>query len=503
MAKDDAVLSIGARTDKGQKELAKFEQSEEKVIRKTKKMNKTAHKTGVAHQQATSGLLKFAGGIASIGVAASITRRQLEEVNRVRREAAEFGKEAALTGEVLTQLAAGDPRRLAELKGAARTTFAEGGARTLEDAQQTQFALVSAGFEDQRKFFSDLFGIVKDLRPFIEATSTLTEALGRQEVGTAEQVTSKALAASAFTKFEADKLIQATAEGAQQAKGLNITDEKLLAATTVLSKVVKSPETAGVQMKALLTVLTKKGGFEQLDIKESVEKITERGLSGKQLEKFLGNVRAASAFKALRDNMDQVETVLSAINKGQQENLARQVITSRNQDIDFATARKTRATENQALLATRKIGLSQQIAETQITKEFADAMLAGQNELTASFDRTVSKGALSVLGPDIFTTLFGNFQAAQGMRQIDPRFETLGEFVGGLGGREVGVGGGGAFGIGPTLQIGGNEAILSTMKENAEANKETAAALKMIAEKGNSVQGLQTGTRPIRNVNSE
>lgn len=231
----------------------------------------------------------FITEIAGIASAAGLAIKALEEMQRVREEAAQDQRSSEKGLSALKQLAGGKQENFEKLLEEAKQTYQEGGAKDLNDAAQTTFMLHSIGAGDQRQFFSQLShsGAVSNPEQLARSAQTLRTAMGGDKTGDFRTLTSEAFAAAENSPFSVEHVLQATAQSGQGARALGLGVPEMMAGTSLLSQASGSAEMAGTQMAALMKALRKigagkTGGGEDTGIDQSIDEV----LGGAEKEKL-------------------------------------------------------------------------------------------------------------------------------------------------------------------------------------------------------------------------
>jgi hypothetical protein len=214
--------------------------------------------------QAAQSLIHFAGELIGITTAATGVIKVLEEMRKVKEEAAQEARQSEMGMGSLAQLTT-DPKRYKQLVAGAKEMFAQGGASSLDDAAKTVFALESAGLFEQRDIFTQLKsqGVVSDTANLARATKTIMASMGEEETGTARQVISKAFAAGQYAPSYAQDLLPAAARAGTKAKAAGVSDEELLAATAMAAEASGSAELGGTRIASMLKAMGRLGAYAE------------------------------------------------------------------------------------------------------------------------------------------------------------------------------------------------------------------------------------------------
>lgn len=344
-----------------------------KMIDKLKATTKASKKAGAKQikafgPSALSALGGYAAGLGTIAAALGVAKKLLGDVAEKSKSAFEGFKPAESSFSKLAQLAAGSQDKFLKLTQASREVFREGGARNLEEAGKVVFELESAGALDERAFFSRLAGI-EDVAPLVKAAGVLRSAVGAKETGSFQDITSKAIAASTpVTGVSAAQILEGSARGAATASLLGLSDEELLAATSVVSQSTGSAELGGTQVNALLTALVKKGISAEFpkgtELEVIIKDIKQRGLSDQGLIQLFGRIEAFKAFSVLAADPQRFSLRKTAVEEAQESGLAQKTIAIAESDPVVSKIRDERISAAQELLSREKQGLLRAEVET-------------------------------------------------------------------------------------------------------------------------------------------
>ena len=211
-----------------------------------------------------------------------------------------------------------------KLQNAARRLRLSGAVESLGEGADTVFALQSANLltPDAEALFLQLGArqVVPDLGKFARAIRTQLAAFGRAETGDAVQIASKAFAASAFSPASVEELLEAAALPGGTARALGISDEEVLAATSLLATSTGSANIGATALRSFLSSTAQSEEFEGLGIFERVRLLASKNLSVSDLLKSpskggLGRKEAVRAFTDLQSQLGQSGAVLQAINR--------------------------------------------------------------------------------------------------------------------------------------------------------------------------------------------
>lgn len=280
---------------------------------------------------------------ASLAAAVGFAKEAFDEMSEASERAAGSRREAEGGISSLAELAGGDRQRMAELAGEAREIYREGGAKSLDEAGKLAFQLESAGAMGERQFFSRLQGI-DDPVEMARAAGVMRSAMGEAEAGSFQAIVSKGLAAAGpVPGVTAAQMLQGAAAAAPNARALEISDEELMAATSIVAQSSGSASQAGTQVRALLQAVTTRGIGEQFKgqgLESMVEAIRGQGMGEADLIKYLGSSEAYAAYSQLRP--EAYRERLEVVRRGQRENLAGRTIEAAEAIPEVRLARQER-----------------------------------------------------------------------------------------------------------------------------------------------------------------
>jgi hypothetical protein len=228
---------------------------------------RAVHQVQGSHQQAfgpeaLSALKNFAAGFMPAISAAELLRHTLEEVAKLKSEAAQRDRSAEMSEGSLAEVAGGDPERFKALVNQSRGIAASAGMERNQAAALT-FAAASAGALDQVGTFAQLKGqgIVNDPEQLMRATQTIQTAMGAGQTGDLRAITSRLLAAGEHSPQKIAQLGPAAALAGVNAQTAGVNVDELLAAVAVESKATGDASIAGTMQKSLQKTLSAlKGG---------------------------------------------------------------------------------------------------------------------------------------------------------------------------------------------------------------------------------------------------
>lgn len=280
-------------------------------------------------------LRSFALQFASVSFAIGQATQAFQFFAAERERARQASLQARAGYGELGQLAAtaDDPAAAyAAMLAEARNIRAVGAADNQQEAAGILFSMISAGLDERDRQFAVSLrstGVLNDIGGTATAYAALVKALGREEVGSFEEVISKALAASSAAPALASEIPQAATRAGGSARALGINDEFLLAATAILASKTGTAAEGGTQLAAFLKGIEKKAigvdpTLEGLSGLEIVQRLASGDQSRATLANLLGDRQEGiEGFRTLRDNLPELVALIQKIEKAQQEQLAR------------------------------------------------------------------------------------------------------------------------------------------------------------------------------------
>lgn len=294
-----------------------------------------------AEQEATVGpgpvskVMALAASYLSVQQAIALGTQALRENAAEREKAAQQAIRSRAGLGSLSQLAANEGNTPAERKAAnarliaeARGMVASGAAADENEAGALLFQLAGAGLNERDRSFAAnvrAAGTLTNVGGAAEAYSALRRSLGESEVGTFREFLSKSLKAAGPAPGSFEQLPIAAAASGGSAKALGVSDEFLLAATTILGQQAGSIDEGGTQLAAFLKQVEQSGlknikGVDGLEIVERIASLPEsqQGFGG-----VLGDrAEAVQAFRTLRDNRGDLAALMAGVAGAQGQDLA-------------------------------------------------------------------------------------------------------------------------------------------------------------------------------------
>lgn len=285
------------------REVAKLKEELREVVRAGKEAGRETEggmrKSTAATDEGVKSIALYAAGFAAITAGARAAKAAIQEMDQARAEAAQRMRESEMGLGSLGQLALGDPQRERQLIEQAKQMYVGGGGPNLDTVARTLFAIESAQLntEENRRLFTGLYGPIQDIPTLARGAATISAAMGTEETGSLRQILSKGAAASAYAPATIPELLEATALPAATGGMLKLSDEEILAATTVMSKILGVGQ-GGTAMRSLTTSLLREAGFKDLTLPDAIKKIGGMGFTDEQLTSFLGE-EATAALEAV------------------------------------------------------------------------------------------------------------------------------------------------------------------------------------------------------------
>ena len=318
------------------------------------KYGRTLERAGTAgartFQSAGRFAASFAAQFASVNAIVGAAFSALKEFGAEQQRLADEALQSRSGLGSLSQLAAtaSDPK--AEFRGLlaeARAIVGRGAAENEDEAGQLLFSLVSAGLSRRDRDFAVKLrsaGTLSNIGGLATAYSAMTKAFGAEEVGSFEDFTSKALAASSVAPSLANEIPQAATRAAGSARALGLSDEFLKSATAIEAAITGDAGTGGTLIAAFLAALEKEQlpgikGKSGIEIVEYLSTLREeqQGIGG-----VLGaRAEAVAGYRNLRDNLDLLRQLQSEVEAAQANGLAATAIdlTSTDEGLRAAQSR--------------------------------------------------------------------------------------------------------------------------------------------------------------------
>lgn len=330
-----------------------------------------------AEQDAAAGpgpaarIMMMAASYLSVQQAISLGTQALRENAAEREKAAQQAIRSRAGLGSLSQLAANEGNTPAERRAAnarliaeARGMVAKGAAVDENEAGALLFQLAGAGLNERDRGFAANIraaGTLTNVGGAAEAYSALKTSLGESEVGTFREFMSKSLKAAGPAPGSFEQLPIAAAQSGGSAKALGVSDEFLLAATTILGKSSGSIEEGGTQLAAFLRQTEKSGmrGIEGVGGMALIDRIASLPESKQGLGGVLGDrSEAVQAFRTLRDNRAELQALMAGVSAAQGSDLAGEAAGLPDTDKQLRAAGVRVRAEGEAQVA-RTMGLSE------------------------------------------------------------------------------------------------------------------------------------------------
>lgn len=257
----------------------------------------------------------FAAGFFSLSTAVGMVTSALQKMSQARNDASQRLSDAFPDLGELAQLAENPDALIAN----ARHIFRSGGAPTLGQAAQLEFALQSAGEADFRETAIGIgrTGLFGDVPRLMESAGAVRAAFTEKESGDFEAIISKGLGGGSIATGKVDQLLFGVSRASATAAQLGLSDEEAIAATSALSVPLGSSEVAGTFLNSLLTSLAEQGGFEGQSLKQMLAKVSSQKMDFPQLKEAFGRTEAIKALDVLTRNGDLYDQALSQVNEAQ------------------------------------------------------------------------------------------------------------------------------------------------------------------------------------------
>lgn len=357
-------------------------------------------------QAALARVTSYAAGLVSLSSVASALLGVLSKIRDAQKAVAEAQIAGTAPSAKLVQLAGGDPKLRKTLEQAADVTFAEGFVTNRDAAKALTFELGSSGTLGDRAFFSRL-ALIDDAALLAKQAGLIRSGFaGGDEVGSSQEIISKAIAAALpATGVSPSDIAEGVATAASFAKGFEFSDEELTAAVSRTAEVVGSGSEAGNRVRRLLAALTREGLADKLkgqSLESVISHVQGLGLSQEEQVKFLGSVEASQAYDILTDR-GALQKRIAEIEEAQSGGLADATI--RNALGDNRTragifARRGRARN---LLSQDDQAVAQNEFEGWMELWAEKSRRAGESETDIAINRWVYEKQAEFLGPEAVT----------------------------------------------------------------------------------------------------
>lgn len=414
-----AELKIAGDSEKAQQSIVALEKKIEKLEGKLKGVTQRTRQAGAAAQNsfggaALSSVTSYAAGFISLTSVIAGATKALQYHNQIKAESAQKQRAAQAGLAELAQLAS-NPQQMQDFVAESYVIHGQGVGKNVDEAANLVFALESAQVFDpeQRQMFVDLAAnsLVGDAAMFARSSSTLRDAIGKDEAGSFIDIASKAFAASAASPSTADELLNAAggSVGGTSSR-LGISDEELLGAIATVASSAGGAAQGGTQIDALFAALEKQGGFQGLGLEGSLQKIRGMGLEGEELLKFFGRKEGLAGFDSLMKNLDNYRATVADIQKAEDESRVFQRIALPSTIPEIAAAQSAQAEENQLNISRNQQGALQNLADA---VEDSLVRSAENGYGFGMFERWAGWGNRSLLGNELYLSEPRNQQILQ------------------------------------------------------------------------------------------
>ncbi|MFN3159728.1 MAG: hypothetical protein ACE37I_10455 [Rubinisphaera brasiliensis] len=351
-----AELKIAGDSEKAQQSIVALEKKIEKLEGKLKGVTQRTRQAGSAAQnsfggKALSSVTAYASGFISLTSVIAGATKALQYHEQIKQQSAQRQRASQAGLAELAQLAS-TPQQMQDFVAESHLIHGQGVGKNVDEAANLVFALESAQVFDpkQRQMFVDLAAnsVVGDAAMFARSSSTLRDAIGKDEAGSFIDIASKAFAASAASPSTADELLNAAGGSVGgTASRLGISDEELLGAIATVASSAGGAAQGGTQIDALFAAMEKQGGFQGLGLEGSLQKIRGMGLEGEELLQYFGRKEGLAGFDSLMKNLDNYRSTVADIQKAEQESRVFQRIALPGSvaEIDAAQAAQSREAE--------------------------------------------------------------------------------------------------------------------------------------------------------------
>jgi len=346
--------------------------------------------------QALSQIRSMAAGYLSVGAAIALATRAMMEMDAERQRIADKQRESEMGMASLAQLAT-TPDEMRSLVAAAKQTYAEGGAMSLDEAGRVVFSIKSAGGMEFRELFSQLkaTGLVEQPDVMARAAATMIASMGQQETGNMRDLVSKAFGASEFSPSSAEELLEAAASSGGSAKAIGFRDEEVLAATALVATARGGAEEGGTYLAQMMRTLDEKQEFRGKSLRESIQMIQAKGLEGEALKKWFGRAQGLAAYRVLGDNLTKYDEALRTVEQAQATDRvsAQLELPAAIPELKAAATRRKKSAG--AELAGEELGIQRNLLDATM-EDYARAVREGEYDtwLPAELDIALSRMSL-------------------------------------------------------------------------------------------------------------
>lgn len=299
----------------------------------------------------------------------------LKVMRDVREESERMGQAQRTSGPGLGTLAqlAETPAQMAAIVQEAKKTFAEGGARTMQEAASMQFALESAGAAGMRADFSRLHatGLVPNAEQMVEAATKLQKAFGADKTGSLSRIVSTAFGGGKIGLGTAEQLLAGAAEAGTFAQRIGLSPEETMAAVATISGTL-GPEGAATAAEQLFKNIEVQGIVQKKRLKRAaglneylgqIQALEQRGVP---INEILGNrAEAIVAYGLLTNTEGQglYSQNMQNIAQAQQENWMQKKLSLAATIPENIGAMAAQVGENRGQLAASRVGTLENLAD--------------------------------------------------------------------------------------------------------------------------------------------
>ena len=428
-----------------------------------------SHKSAFG-EQATQALSNFAAAFNPSITAAQILKGTLEEIGKLKQEAASADRSAEMAEGRLDQVAGRDPLKAQQLRALSRSVAASAGMSRSQAAELTFTAASATGGLDDLPLFAQLYeqGQDPDPRKLLESTDLVRSAVGQQQAGSRRDVLSRLVAAGEHSLKSIGELAPAASGAALFAKDAGINIDEVLAAVAVQSKVMdvskagtsqaalektlarlrSAPEVgAGIRTDDEGNIIDQKTQQLRADaakylklarpgLMNQLQAIQEMHLDPGQTLKLFGRQEALGAYNALLTNQPEYEAAVKQISAAPKEDAVGQMLALSGSDPNLAAVRDRRVEQAKVAAAAEEWGPEQNAIDAIFAHKEADELRMGKIS-RAGFDKWYES--------DIMSLVPGARAAAARKlireKQLDDDKKLLVRSVQALGGEDVVMGG--------------------------------------------------------------
>ena len=348
-----------------------------------------------------------------IGVSAAIqaVAGSINNARQAAKEAADAQVAARIDMGTLSQVAT-SKEDFRGLRKSAEALYAGGAASTKGEAAQIAMSIRSANQDEAIGLYSKLggTGVVADVVNLAKAVETLRSSMGVSETGGVRDVISKGFGASQFSPESMESLLKGAARAGTGASAMGISDEEILAATSVTATSKGSSEQAGTRLASLMKSLQRMGAapleldtgkldaagksikkrvafdFKGDDLMTMLGEVKQAGLGDAEMIKAFGSDESLESYRILMQNRQKYESALSTTRRAQTGDLVGEKLSYVENDPELMAAWARRKAEAGEELSRERIGVTSNLYESFRKQHVANKRKQGRWEITTGLD---------------------------------------------------------------------------------------------------------------------